>query len=120
MPDVPTVDEMVGIDPGFTGAESTDDYIARMRGRLNLLTEDELDALELIARFTGIVRRVIGVDEPTPVEPNEIWPNARHDWAEAAHDIHHLQHLIMAQAAARAYPEEFRLLGKSFRRDLDG
>jgi hypothetical protein len=38
-------------------------------------------------------------------------PTRNPDLAEAAAHIHDLQHFVMAQAAARAYPEEFRLLG---------
>ena len=36
------------------------------------------------------------------------------DLQEVAFHIHALQRLIMAQAAARVYPEEYRLLGTSF------
>lgn len=35
-----------------------------------------------------------------------------YDLDEAVVHIHALQHMVMAQAAARAYPAEFRLLGK--------
>jgi hypothetical protein len=34
------------------------------------------------------------------------------DLEEAASKIHDLQHMVMAQAAARAYPEHYRLLGQ--------
>ena len=36
-----------------------------------------------------------------------------YDISEFAVGIHKLQHMIMAQAAARAYPETYRLLGES-------
>ena len=67
-----------------------------------LLTDDEKLALELLSKASGVIRRVIGNANPAI---------AGADWAEAAADIHHLQHTIMAQAAARAYPDRFRLLG---------
>lgn len=35
------------------------------------------------------------------------------DWAEFASHIHVIQHLIMSQAAARAYPDYLRLLGQT-------
>lgn len=34
-----------------------------------------------------------------------------HDWAEVAADIHRLQQRVLAQAAGRAYPDQYRLLG---------
>lgn len=44
-------------------------------------------------------------------------PTRDHDLAELVVHIHAIQHAVMAQAAARAYPAEFRLLGSSI---LDG
>jgi hypothetical protein len=38
-------------------------------------------------------------------------PSRDADIAEAAHHIHAVQRMILAQAAARAYPERYRLLG---------
>jgi len=35
-----------------------------------------------------------------------------HDWTEAAQRIHGLQHMVMAQAAARAFPHLYRELGE--------
>jgi len=37
---------------------------------------------------------------------------ARCDWAEVAVSIHRLQQTIMAQSAARTYPNKYRLLGR--------
>ena len=65
-----------------------------------LLTADELHALDLTAQLANVVRKGIGNG-----------PTAEHDWAEMAAQIHQIQHVVMAQAAARAYPERFRLLG---------
>lgn len=38
-----------------------------------------------------------------------------YDLNEAVLHIHALQRMIMAQAGARAYPDEYRLLGDSFK-----
>lgn len=38
-------------------------------------------------------------------------PTREADCAELRHHIHGLQHAIMSQAAARAFPHQFRLLG---------
>jgi len=72
-----------------------------MSGMNDLLTPDELEAIDLLSRASSAIRRVIGVG-----------PHATHDWADAATWIHNLQHAVMAQAAARAYPDRFRLLGQ--------
>lgn len=64
------------------------------------LTVDEREALRLSGQLANLCRRIIG-DGPT----------AEHDWSEMAVRIHSVQHMVMAQAAARAYPDEFRLLG---------
>jgi hypothetical protein len=37
------------------------------------------------------------------------------DLREARNHIHTLQHMVMAQAAARSYPKEFRLLGETIK-----
>jgi len=36
---------------------------------------------------------------------------AKGDLGEVARHIHALQHMVMAQAAARAYPDKYRMLG---------
>ena len=41
-------------------------------------------------------------------------PSRAADCNEFVARIHDLQHAVMSQAAARAYPTEFRLLGESF------
>lgn len=38
-------------------------------------------------------------------------PTRDADLAELIHHVHAIQHAVMSQAAGRAYPEEFRLLG---------
>lgn len=42
-------------------------------------------------------------------------PNFAPDWNEAALHIHGIQNMILKQAAARAYPDVYRLLGESLR-----
>jgi hypothetical protein len=64
------------------------------------LTPDEHEAMRLSAALANVVRRIIGDG-----------PQAEHDWNEAAQRIHAVQHMVMAQAAARCYPERYRLLG---------
>lgn len=74
----------------------------------HLLTEDERTALRLSGELANACHRIIG-DGPT----------AEHDWAEMASHIHVIQHAVMAQAAARAYPDEYRLLGGTLRKEAD-
>ena len=64
------------------------------------MTADEHEAMEVTARLANLVKKIIGEG-----------PQAAHDWAEAAQRIHAIQHTIMAQAAARAYPDRYRPLG---------
>jgi hypothetical protein len=39
-------------------------------------------------------------------------PSSAADFAEATMHIHAIQHMIMSQAAARAHPDLYRLLGE--------
>jgi len=43
--------------------------------------------------------------------------NRPHDLHEVALHIHALQHTVLAQSAARAYPALYRLLGEAFSYD---
>jgi histidine triad (HIT) family protein len=67
-----------------------------------LLTPLEWDALRLSGQLGGMLREIVGGG-----------PNAKHDWAEAANRVHEVQHTILRQAAARAYPDDVRLLGRT-------
>lgn len=67
----------------------------------DLLTDAERKALALTGELANLVGREI------------ITGPQRADWNEFALRIHAVQHMIMAQAAARAYPDEFRLLGST-------
>lgn len=68
---------------------------------VQLLTDDEMEALDITTKLAGLMRRIIGNG-----------PNAHHDWSEIAATIHHLQHALMSQAAARAYPHLYRTMGR--------
>jgi len=73
----------------------------------DLLTDDEKEALDLtgkLANKLGVIIRKGGSEVV-----------AEQDWAEAAVFIHQIQHMIMAQACARAFPGEYRLLGRTIR-----
>lgn len=66
----------------------------------NLLTPDEHHALALTADLWNLLSRIVGNNR------------SRHgDLAELAAQIHNVQHAILAQAASRAMPSRYRLLG---------
>lgn len=67
------------------------------------LTTAEQTALGLTADLWNLVVREVILDGPT----------ADHDRAEFAAQIHAVQHTLMAQSAARAHPDRYRLLGGS-------
>lgn len=68
-----------------------------------LLSDDEFEALDLTADlFDLVAHRII-----------ERGPSADADLREFTSHIHAIQHTIMSQAAARAYPKSLRLLGAS-------
>jgi hypothetical protein len=68
---------------------------------LHGLTEDEHRAMELAAQLVNQVVRIMGFSD------------SRHgDIQELVWHIHGIQNMILAQAAARAYPDRYRLLGK--------
>lgn len=63
-----------------------------------LLTKQEQALLDKLALWFMEFKTIFG---------NEV----EGDIVEAVHDIHSLQRMILKQAAARAYPEKYRLLG---------
>ena len=71
-------------------------------GLPDLLTREEHRAMDLTAALYNTLCKVAG-DGPT------------RDWdlAEIAASIHHIQHAVLAQAAARAYPSRYRLMGQT-------
>jgi hypothetical protein len=65
-----------------------------------LLTADEHEAVRLIGELVGLFRKIVGDG-----------PNRIGDLNEFTRTIHVLQNTILAQAAARAYPDRYRLVG---------
>lgn len=68
--------------------------------RAELLTTDERRAVELLADLSRLFGRIVG-DGSTRQD----------DLYELTASIHVLQNAVLAQSAARAYPELYRLLG---------
>lgn len=65
------------------------------------LTPDEHHAIDVTVELVNTLGRVVG-EGPTRMQ----------DLTEMVDKIHQIQHTVMAQAAARAYPGTFRLLGE--------
>jgi len=70
---------------------------------MDLLTDNERETVKLVGRVYQNIERMCS-DSTTRSS----------DLVEAAIHCHALQQMVMAQAAARAYPDEFRLLGETF------
>jgi hypothetical protein len=68
----------------------------------DLLTDDERNAVRMAGRLYAHIRDSVCGHGPTRAD----------DLAELRASIHHVQRLVMAQAAARLYPGEFRLMGE--------
>lgn len=68
--------------------------------RDELLTPAELRAMDLTAELANQLAAITGERS-----------TRGSDVAELVHHIHVIQHAVMAQAAARAYPDRFRPLG---------
>lgn len=69
-----------------------------------LLTDDEHEVLRLSGELASKARRIIGNG-----------PQANNDGQELVIHIHGVQHMILRNAAARAYPDLYRLLGESLK-----
>ena len=67
-----------------------------------MLTGDEREAVRLAGHLYAHIRDKVCGDGPTRDD----------DLTEVRTAIHHVQHLVMSQAAARLYPGEFRLMGE--------
>ena len=65
------------------------------------LTGNERAAIDLTAGLWTLLQGIVGNG-----------PTRAADLVEATIHIHALQHMIMSQAAARAHPEAYRLLGE--------
>lgn len=69
-----------------------------------LLSDDEHRAVELAGELWNLLSRVVD-DGPTRDA----------DLRELIAHVHAIQHTVMAQAAARAYPDTYRPLGGTLR-----
>lgn len=69
-----------------------------------LLTKVEIDCIVTLANIGKTIHAIIYTKDYNDAI-------ARQDFEEAMNHIHALQQMIMAQAASRAHPELFRLLG---------
>lgn len=67
-----------------------------------MLTVDEREAVRLAGELYSFIRDRVCGDGPTRDD----------DLAEVRAAVHHVQHAVMAQAAARLHPGEFRLMGE--------
>lgn len=77
----------------------------RLAGRATLLTDAEHKAIDLTAELWSLLcREIVGQDR-----------SRDRDLAELAAHIHAIQNDVLAQAAARAYPDRYRLLGGTLR-----
>jgi hypothetical protein len=75
----------------------------------DLLTADELHAMNVTAQLVNALHNIVGQG-----------PSREDDLTELVGHVHNIQHAVMGQAAARAYPERFRLLGEDHTgRDVD-
>jgi hypothetical protein len=68
-----------------------------------LLTADEHEAIDLTGQLENLMGRIVGEG-----------PTRTGDLNEVVQRIQAIQHMILAQAAARAYPDRYRLLGGTF------
>jgi hypothetical protein len=67
-----------------------------------VLTDSEREAVRMAGRLYTHIRDNVCGDGPTRDD----------DLAELRASIHHVQNWVKAQAAARMYPGEFRLMGE--------
>lgn len=65
-----------------------------------LLTDEEHSAVALLGELHGLLCRIVGMDA-----------SREGDMRELVEHIHALQQAVLSNAAARAYPQQYRLLG---------
>ncbi len=70
----------------------------------DLLTEQEIRLVSELGRCGGLFREVIGKGRQSANDRDEV---SRH--------IINMQNMVLANAAARAYPTKYRLLGKDIK-----
>lgn len=66
-----------------------------------LLTPDEHEVIRMLGETWNLICSVVGRG-----------PSRDGDLNEAIHHVHALQHMVLAQAAGRAHPDRYRLLGE--------
>lgn len=66
-----------------------------------LLTEEEHRAVDLAGELYVLLTKIVGNGATREADLNELIA-----------PIHHIQHKVMAQAAGRAFPGRYRLLGE--------
>jgi hypothetical protein len=74
--------------------------VGTLAPRQDLMTQDEHKAMAITADLWNLLCRIVGQGRTRSA-----------DLGEACNHIHAIQHTILAQAAARAYPDRYRLLG---------
>lgn len=75
----------------------------------DLMTDEEHEFMRLSGQMASLARTIIGDG-----------PQADHDWAEFTVRIHAVQHMIMRQCAARAFPDLYRQLGETITSQQSG
>lgn len=83
----------------MSGPQSGDNAVPHVRPA-ELLTDDERRAVTMAAELANLLRAVVGAG-PTRVA----------DLTELLGHVHAIQQAVMSNAAARAYPDAYRLLG---------
>jgi hypothetical protein len=74
-----------------------------MTQEADLLTEAEREAISLAGDLATKLSEIVGHGSTRAA-----------DLAELLHHVHGIQRAVLAQAAARTYPRQFRLLGDTF------
>lgn len=74
--------------------------------RQELLTADEHRAVEMAGELYNLLCTITGRGETREADLNEL-----------VHHIHAIQRAVLKQAAARAYPDRYRLLGRTIADD---
>lgn len=89
-------------DCGTCDGEGSVDRKQEGHDSSRLLTNDEKLALALTGTLANLFGKIVGKSSSRDGDLNEI-----------VGEIHNLQARLMGQAAARAYPQQFRLLGET-------
>lgn len=74
-----------------------------MTGAVEPLTPVEHEALEVTNHLVHLLMSIVGSVDPQVAET---------DASELIYHVHAIQNAILAQAAARAYPDRYRFLGR--------